>query len=178
MVSALIEGAFFIAYAAALCHVSPFSMTGGSHMSASAHATNMRRVKRIEFALGGYVLLVAFQLLAVFWLSNRAIQNDVFMPNLFLGTLAALAGLVLLVVSILTGIGRSDMRDRSALIALLVAIMGATLFGVYYWIFGNRFYAFGETVSSLPPYYGLQEALVSLALGLAVGVISWFAPLR
>lgn len=125
---------------------------------------------RILFSVGFYLVLVAIQMVIVFFLNPRSIQNDVFMANLFIGPAFLLGGIILCGVGLWQG--QHAGTKRLTLYPLVFAIGGAILFGLYYWLLGNRYYAFHETVSSLPPYIGVQEFVLSVVLGAVVGLLA------
>jgi len=134
----------------------------------------MRRFAGASLALGGYLLLTGALFLSPFLLSQNAIANDVFMANLFIAPVYVVLGILLFLGGLLgargnwrTGWGSSPWQ------ALLLALAGGGVLLLVYALSGSRYYAFGETVSSLPPYLNLPVFLVSLALGAAIFLLGW-----
>jgi hypothetical protein len=87
------------------------------------------------------------------------------MANLFLAPVYLIAGVILLVIGLVAGRG---MRRQAWMKALVLAIGSTGLQALLYYAVGGRYYAFGETVSSLPPYLNLPVFAISVALGTVV----------
>lgn len=152
------------------------------HMSSSGQGSVRRisspgvRVGAGLIALGEFALLASVVFLAPFVVSRYAIQNDVYMTNLFLSPLIAMTG------ALCAGIGtflvlRSPERRRIGLIwmrALLVAALGAGLITLIYELFGGHYQSFGETPLSWPPYLNAVTLGISSLAGLLALLAGWW----
>ena len=127
-------------------------------------------------ALGEFGLLVSAVFLTPFVVNQYAIQNDVYMTNLFLSPPIAGLGVICAGIGTLLVL-RTPERRRIGLIwlrALLVAALGAVLITLIYELFGGHYQSFGETPVSWPPYLnGVTLGLSSLA-GLLALVAGWW----
>lgn len=56
---------------------------------------------------------------------------------------------------------------------MVVCLIGAGIVALAYELFGGRYYAFGETVSSLPPYLEMPVAWLALGIGALAGALGW-----
>jgi hypothetical protein len=83
-----------------------------------------------------------------------------------IGPLSAVDGGLL----ILLGLAAAAVHERLRLwgIGLLFALAGSGAVALAYALFGSRYYAYGETVSSLPPYLDLPMLGITLALAVAI----------
>jgi hypothetical protein len=132
--------------------------------------------------LGVYTALVCVIYLSPFALSSSAIQNDVYMSNLFLSAPLALAGVVCMAsggIIALRARSRGSMGPRMGLVAaraLLVALVGAGVVAVAYALFGGRFHSFGPTPISWPPYLNEAVLVATLLVGLMALLVSlWWS---
>jgi hypothetical protein len=98
---------------------------GGSGRARQAPSADLRAVAALV-ALGGYAVLISIVFLSPFALSTYAIQNDVYMGNLFLSAPLTLFGVVCLCISALRFLRTPDKRRMGWLWAraLLVALGG------------------------------------------------------
>lgn len=130
-------------------------------------------------ALGAYAALISIVFLSPFALSPYAIQNDVYMGNLFLSAPFALAGVVCLAVGALLVLRAPGKRRMGWLWArsLLVAVVGATLVSIVYALFGGHYQSFGPTPINWPPYLNgaLMNAALVVGLLVVLGGIFWGA---
>ncbi|HET9111791.1 MAG TPA: hypothetical protein VFN78_13260 [Ktedonobacterales bacterium] len=126
-------------------------------------------------ALGEFALLVSAVFLTPFVVNQYAIQNDVYMSNLFLSPPIAMIGVLCAGVGTLLVL-RSPQRRRIGLIwlrALLVAAIGAGLITLAYELVGGHYHPFSETPFIWPPYLnGVTLGLVALA-GLLALLAGW-----
>lgn len=138
--------------------------------SASAHAGAGL------IALGEFALLVSAVFLTPFVVNQYAIQNDVYMTNLFLSPPIAGLGVICAAIGTLLVLRTSE-RRRIGLIwlrALLVAAVGAGLITLAYELVGGHYQSFGETPFIWPPYLNaVTLGLVGLA-GLLALVAGWW----
>ena len=77
-------------------------------------STSGGRAVTVFMALGAFAVLVGADYLLPFALSQNAMQNDMYMPNLFGGVAFLVAGSVSLLVGLL-GLAIVHMRGRAAL---------------------------------------------------------------
>jgi hypothetical protein len=124
-------------------------------------------------ATGGFALLVGGIFLLPFVLSPYAIQNDVYMGNLFLGYPLLALGCAGVFVGLLILILVPRLRHhvwRWGKRAVLLSALGALVVGATDWLFGGRYISVSGNVW-WPPYLTLP--VVGIALG--VGMIVFFA---
>lgn len=123
-----------------------------------------------SLATGGYLVLAALIVLSPFVLSPYAIQNDVYMGNLFIGPPLLVIGGILCVVSLLL------IRARKWAVAwgagVVLAVTGSGLLALLYAPFGGHYVSVGPP-ASWPPYLNEPMMVVTLALGLAVFGLGW-----
>ncbi len=132
------------------------------------------RLAVVSLAMGGYLLLAGIVFQSPFLLASRAIQNDVFLTNLFIAPVyCALGGLLLLAGLLIARSHRRRRRGSELWRALLLAVAGAGVLLLVYYLFGSRYYAYQETSSSLPPYLNVPVLLASLALGVTIFLVGW-----
>jgi hypothetical protein len=127
-------------------------------------------------ATGGFALLAGAVFLLPFALSAYAIQNDVYMSNLFLAPLFILAGGIAVVVGLVLLLrSHAPRRDtgRAGMRALLLAALGAGAVAAASFLFGGRYESAGAVAISWPPYLNLPLLAFALAAGIVVGVLGW-----
>jgi hypothetical protein len=127
-------------------------------------------------ALGAFTLLAAGVFLSPFALSPNAIQNDVYMTNIFLGPLFALVGVGCLLIGGLLSLWRSRTPGLSRLWlrALALAVGGAVVVAVAYALFGGRFYSVHADSFYWPPYLNGVMLGVAALMALATFLGGWF----
>ncbi len=128
-----------------------------------------RRHALAPLAAGAYLLLAGAVFYSPFLLSPYAIQNDVFLSNYFASPAFAVLGLLF----ILAGMVGARRRWRVWWHALLLAVVSSGVLALLYWLFGSRYYHFGETVSSEPPYLNGPVWWASVALAAATFAAGW-----
>ncbi len=132
------------------------------------------RLAVASLAMGGYLLLAGIVFQSPFLRASRAIQNDVFLTNLFIAPLYCVLGGLLLLAGLLGARGHWRRGRGSALWRpLLLAVAGAGVLLLVYYLFGSRYYAYQETSSSLPPYLNVPVLVASLALGVVIFLAGW-----
>lgn len=119
-------------------------------------------------ALGGFAVLVSGELFLPFALSQYAIQNDVYMSNLFLGPVFAFIGVVGLFIGGLLSLRQSGAYrlGRLWLRALALAVVGAGVVAIAALLFGGHYESYPPGAVFWPPY--LNEALLAFALVVAL----------
>lgn len=150
--------------------------------SAASEASGDARAGAALITLGAYAALVCVIYLSPFALTDYAIQNDVYMGNLFLSVPLAVAGVVCMTLGWFIAV-RARRRQRMALSmgqvatrALLVALAGAGALGVVYALFGGQYHSFGPTPISWPPYLSDAVLVATLLVGLATLLASlWWS---
>jgi hypothetical protein len=150
--------------------------------SVASEASGDVRAGAALITLGAYAALVCLIFLSPFALTSYAIQNDVYMGNLFLSPPLAVAGVVCIVSGwIITLRARHRQAagvsvGRVAMRALLVALVGAGVMGVVYALFGGQFRSFGPTPIYWPPYLSGGVLVATLLVGLAALLASlWWS---
>jgi hypothetical protein len=136
-------------------------------------STTRRSTSPVALALlatGGFTMLSAAILLSSFALSPYAIQNDVYLGNLFIGPPLLVIGSLLFVASLL--IARIHGRSMAWGQGLLLALAGSSLEGLLYMLVGGHYYSVGPP-SNWPPYLNESMMGITLGLGLAVFLIGW-----
>lgn len=124
---------------------------------------------------GSFAVLVGGEFLLPFAVSPYAIQNDVYMGNLFIGPVFVVVGgigvLVGLVgLSLTRGLGRRGWW--LGLRALLLAIVGAAIVALATLLFGGRFHSEGPSAPDWPPYLTIPLVGVTLVIGCAVSFLA------
>ncbi|HZC05890.1 MAG TPA: hypothetical protein VE338_09625 [Ktedonobacterales bacterium] len=127
-------------------------------------------------ALGEFALLTSAVWLSPFAFSPYAIQNDVYMANMFLAPPTALVGVVAAGVGVIFVL-RAPERRRIGLVwvrALLIAAVGAGALALVYELFGGQYHSVGPEPINWPPY--LNEVMLSLTplVGLLVLLAGWW----
>jgi hypothetical protein len=156
------------------------------HTPIATDGAGSARAGAALIALGAFAALVCLIYLSPFALSSYAIQNDVYMGNLFISAPLAVGAIICLVAGWLMALrapGR-QLRDPSmgmlAGRALLVALGGALLVAIAYAPLGGQYHSFGPTPIAWPPYLNAAVMAVTLLVGLAVLLVSlwWSASTR
>jgi hypothetical protein len=121
-------------------------------------------------ASGGFISLSAVLFLSPFVLSPYAMQNDVYMGNLFLSPPWFLLGAILFLAGLL--IARLQGRGAPWKQGLLLAGIGGVLLALLYLLVGGHYSSVGPP-STWPPY--LNETMMGVTLALAVGefIVGW-----
>ncbi|HEU0028060.1 MAG TPA: hypothetical protein VFQ25_13175 [Ktedonobacterales bacterium] len=151
-------------------------MTSQSLPSGGAGRAPGLRVASALLAAGGFALLAGAVFLLPFALSPYAIQNDVYMANLFLAPLFILAGGICIVVGlVLLARSRGPRRDagRVGMRALLLAALGAAAVAAASFLFGGRYESMGPVAISWPPYLNLPLLAFALVVGAVVCILGW-----
>lgn len=133
---------------------------GSTAVIAGLHALGLRRSLTGLLALGNLAVLV----LAA-WLIGSISQNGI--RALAIGILVS-AGMLLVVSTVVVG-GLHTWGIGGG--AAVLALCGAAVVSLGYMLFGSRYYAFGETASSLPPYLDAAVLGLSVVGGLAILVL-------
>jgi hypothetical protein len=121
-------------------------------------------------ATGGFIVLSALIFLFPFALSPNAIQNDVYMANLFIGAPLLVIGGMLSAASFL--FARGQVRLQGWRQALLLSAAGGGLLALLYVFLGGRYSSVGPP-ANWPPYLNEPMLGVTLGLGLAVFITGW-----
>lgn len=150
--------------------------------SVASRAPGGVRAAAALITLGVYAALVCVIYLSPFALSSSAIQNDVYMGNLFLSAPLAVASVVCMASGGIIALrvhSRRSMGPRMGLVmsrALLVALAGAVVLGVVYALFGGQYHSFGPTPIFWPPYLSGAVLVATLLVGLATLMASlWWS---
>lgn len=134
------------------------------------------RVASALLATGAYALLTGGVFLRPFVLSPYAIQNDVYMGNLFLAPPVLLVGLCCVVGGLLV-LGRSrglrGHRGGLLLRAVLLAGLGGAAVAVATFVLGGRYFSEGPSAPNWPPYLTLPLLGAALGIGVIVCVVAW-----
>lgn len=132
------------------------------------------RAITVLLALGGYLILTGLALLLPFGLSSFAIQNDVYMANLFLAPLFGLVGVVLLLIGAALSLRATATRGRWLWArALLLAIIGAGVMIGATFLLGGHYESFPPGSVYWPPYLSGELFIAVLVIGALVGVGGW-----
>jgi len=124
-------------------------------------------------ALGGYFVLAGGIFYLPFALSPNAIQNDVYMTNLFLAPVFVLGGVLLLLVG-LALFARSPEPQRGRWMrALPPALVGAGVTAVAAFLVGGRYESFPPGSVYWPPYLNGWLLAVTAAVAVGVAVAGW-----
>lgn len=115
------------------------------------------------FASGGFMMLSAMIFFSPFVLSPYAIQNDVYMSNLFLSPPLFLLGGIFVLTGLL--IARLQGRGMSWGPGLLLTGVGAAFLALLYVLVGGQYSSVGPP-ANWPPY--LNEPMMTIALTLGV----------
>lgn len=122
-------------------------------------------------ATGGFIVLSAVIFLSPFVLSPYAIQNDVYMTNLFIGPLVLLVGGALVLISLLVAyLRRRVIAWRQAL--LLTVVTGGLLAALYA-LAGGHYVSYGGIATSWPPYLNEPVIGLTVVLALMVFIAGW-----
>lgn len=150
--------------------------------SVASGAPGSVRAAAALITLGVYAALVCVIYLSPFALTSYAIQNDVYLGNLFLSVPLAVAGVVCMAsgwVIVLRARRKLSMELSAGLVvsrALLVALAGAVVLGVVYALFGGQYHSFGPTSIFWPPYLNEAVLVATLLVGLATLMASlWWS---
>lgn len=114
-------------------------------------------------ACGGFIVLSAMIFLSPFVLSPNAMQNDVYMSNLFLSPPWFVLGGVLVLAGLL--IARAQGRHVQWVPGLLLAGAGAVVLALLYVLVGGHYTSVGAAVN-WPPY--LNETMLGVTLTVAM----------
>ncbi len=151
-------------------------MASSGRRNARHASTGGARAGAGLIALGEFALLVSAVFITPFVVNKYAIQNDVYMTNLFLAPPIAGLGVICAGIGTLLVL-RSPERRRIGLIwlrALLVAAVGAGLIIPVYVLLGGHYQSFGETPMIWPPYLnGITLDLAAL-VGLLTLLAGWW----
>lgn len=124
-----------------------------------------------------FLLFVGVVFFLPFFLSPSAIQNDVYMSNLFLAPPFAAGGLVLLFVGLvlfLRSAAAQRMRGRGLWArTMLLALLGAGIVAVASFLVGGHYESFPPGSVYWPPYLNGWELAVTAVVGAAVTVAGW-----
>lgn len=129
---------------------------------------------RMGFALlaaGGFLLLAGAVFLLPFALSRYAIQNDVYMSNLFLAPAMLLLGVVLAIVGFVTVIlsrGSRGVMRRVLGRAAMLAVAGGVVITIADFVFGGKFVSYGPNSVYWPPYLTLPLLALTGVLAIAI----------
>lgn len=148
---------------------SPLPQRGAGH-------TNAPRAMTALLAIGGSALLSGGVFLLPFALSPNAIQNDVYMTNLFLSPLFLVVGAASLVVGFIWMTVSHELRRHAQWArgrALLLAVVGAALVTVASFLFGGQYESFGPSTVYWPPYLNMTMLVFAVAVAVLAGVAGW-----
>jgi hypothetical protein len=118
------------------------------------------------FAAGSFFALSALVFLSPFVLSSNAIQNDVYMSNLFLSPPLLAIGGALCLGSWLIAKGLGRLLGWWE--AVVLAVVGGGMLAVLYNPVGGHYSSFGPNLVNWPPYLNGPMLGVEVGLGLAV----------
>jgi hypothetical protein len=139
-----------------------------TEMSVDDRATvRYTQVATAFLATGAFTFLVGGIFLLPFLLSPYAIQNDVYMGNLFLGYPFMAVGCVGAFVGVLILIMVPDLRHhalRWGSRAVLLAVLGALVVAGANWLLGGQYIGMSGNIW-WPPYLTLPVVGVSLLMG-------------
>ncbi|HEX8997822.1 MAG TPA: hypothetical protein VF812_17470 [Ktedonobacterales bacterium] len=126
-------------------------------------------------SLGIFAVLAGGLFLLPFVVTSYAIQNDVYMTNLFLspvfvavGVVCALIGMVVMRVS-----SRAGSLPRLALRPLALAVVGLGVVAVASALFGGRYESFPAGSVYWPPYLNAPLLVVALIVGMGALIAGW-----
>lgn len=135
--------------------------------------TMRRGVSPVALALlagGGFIMLSAAIFLSPLVLSQYAIQNDVYMTNLFIRPPLLLVGDILVLIGLLTAYFRRRVIAWGQALLLIAAAGG--LLVVLYTLIGGHYVSYGPP-ASWPLYLNGPIAGITVALSLAMFVAGW-----
>lgn len=133
------------------------------------------RVATAVLALGAFALVTSALFLFPFAYSPYAIQNDVYMANLFLAPPIALGGLILLVAGAI-GVSRSAHASGRRWLwrrPLVIAALGAAVVAALSPLVGGRYESYPPGAVYWPPYLNGWLLIVTALVGVAVAVAGW-----
>ncbi len=144
-------------------------------MNPQSGSTSGARFTTATLALSVFLLLTGGVLLLPFALSQNAIQNDVYMSNLFLAPLFVVASVTLLLIGVWR-IFRISAERRARLPwtrALLIAVVGAGAVAGASFLVGGQYASVPAGAVYWPPYLnGWLLAVIAIIAG-AVAIIGW-----
>lgn len=127
--------------------------------------------------LSVFLMCVGVVFYLPFFLSPNAIQNDVYMSNLFLAPPFAAGGLVLLFVGSMLFLRSAEarrMRGRGLWArAMLLALAGAGVVTGASFLVGGRYESFPPGSVYWPPYLNGWLLAVTAVVGVGVTVAAW-----
>lgn len=139
----------------------------------AATSTMQREISPVALgmlAAGGFIVLSAVIFLSPFVLSPYAIQNDVYMANLFIGPPVLVVGGVLVLIGLL--VAHFQRRATAWGPALLLIVVAGGLLAVLYALAGGHYVSYGPP-TSWPRYLNEPAMGLTVALSLAVFVAGW-----
>jgi hypothetical protein len=139
-----------------------YYLVGSTLLIVSLAGLGFNRGLVLALALVNPVVVVALSA----WLANN---SGLFGGRFYAAPTVADAGILIAASAFVAG---AHNQWRAWGQALLLAVAGAGVVTLASYLFGTRYYAFGETVSSVPPYLDLPVLGLSLALGIAIFVMS------
>ena len=139
-------------------------------------ASTRARLAAAILALGGFALLTSGEFLFPFAFSPYAIQNDVYMANLFLTPPIALLGFILLVAGVIGGVRTAHLRGQrwQWLRPLAIAALGAAVVAIASPLVGGHYESFPPGLVNWPPYLNEWLLIFAAVVGVAVAVAGWF----
>lgn len=133
------------------------------------------RIFALVLTVGVYIVLVGLIFLSPFALNSTAIQNDVYMTNLFLSPPIIILGAICLIIGWI-GLQRAVNAGRASGIGMrpmIIATLGAVVMAAGYLAFGGQFmFASGDV--EWPPYMNDMSIVVALVVGALVLVAALF----
>ncbi len=120
-------------------------------------------------AVGVYIILVGVVFWSPFALNSTAIQNDMYMTNLFLAPAIIALGVICLLVGWI-GMQRAVNAGRAREIwrrPVIIAALGAAVMIVGYLAFGGH-YVFASGEIQWPPYMNGASMVIALVIGILV----------
>lgn len=134
------------------------------------------RVATALLALGAFALVTSALFLFPFAYSPYAIQNDVYMANLFLAPPIALFGLILLAAGVIGGVRTAHTQGRRWLWwrPLIIAALGAAVVAAVSPLVGGHYESYPPGAVYWPPYLNGWLLIATAVVGVAVTVAGWF----
>lgn len=127
------------------------------------------RIFALVLTVGVYIVLVGLVFLSPFALNSTAIQNDVYMTNLFLSPPIIILGVLCLLIGWI-GLQRAVNSGRASGIGMrpmIIATLGVLVMAGGYLAFGGR-YTFASGEVEWPPYMNGASIVVALVVGALV----------